>query len=245
MMGISVIVVMAGATIVVALVALWQYQVQSDYVLQNTPKLCCFGHMWYLGKDARQGMYLKFVIQHTDYNNGQPFNITINFQGFNQTKHYWAADVIIDSNTTQHLAGIWNLDDNLGLAAYPSANTPKMMDDYMAAYNYSLVWLGQYVIKESAQSLDEPFWGRIGIEIMGLSLSNRNMSITVPAGTFTTTMVGGYGSSHLTIAFWINEDLPYPVKGTIYETVPDANAKTIHREGFSFELLKLGTWPIS
>src|SRR2546427_1492012 len=45
--------------------------------------------LWYIGKAAKQNMYVKYSIQDNDTNNGNPYEMTIYFKEYNSDKKYW------------------------------------------------------------------------------------------------------------------------------------------------------------
>ena len=52
--------------------------------------------LWYLGKAAKQNMYVKYGIQDNETNNGNPYEMTIYFKQYNSDKKYWDTQVFVD-----------------------------------------------------------------------------------------------------------------------------------------------------
>jgi hypothetical protein len=173
---------------------------------------------WYVGKGLEPNTYYTYQIQEFDTNQGRPFLMTIYFKEFDSNNNVWIAPVfVVDQgrvfNGTFHLSG-------LDLSALGSSQVPPDMQEYRNAYSNSLQWLASFVPKPG-QSLSAPFWGKIAA-IGGSPISpSGSAEVTVPAGTFDTTVVTWhYGEDN---RIWINPNMPYPVKAETFAAVTTGN----------------------
>jgi hypothetical protein len=175
-------------------------------------------NMWYLGKGVKENTYYTYKIQDHDTNQGQPFTMTIYFRDFNETGKYWIAPVfVVDKGRV--LNGTFHLSD-LDLTALGSSVIPEEMSPYRSAYANTLQWLESFVPKPG-QSLSAANWGKIG-SIGGSPVNPGGAAkVTVPAGTFDTTVIGYHKGVDNRI--WVNRDLPYPVKAETYADVTTGN----------------------
>jgi hypothetical protein len=174
--------------------------------------------MWYVGKGARENTYYTYKIQDHDTNQGQPFTMTIYFKDFNETGNYWIAPVfVVDRGKV--INGTFHLSD-LDLTALGSSDIPTEMSPYRSAYANTLQWLESFVPKPG-QSLTAVNWGKIG-SIGGSPVNpGGSAKVTVPAGTYDTTVIAYHKGVDNRI--WVNPDLPYPVKAETYADVTTGN----------------------
>lgn len=173
---------------------------------------------WYLGKGAKENTYYTYKIQNADTNQGQPFTMTIYFKDFNETGNYWIAPVfVVDKGNV--LNGTFHLSD-LDLTALGSSDISAEMSPYRSAYANTLQWLESFVPKPG-QSLSAANWGKIG-SIGGPPVNPGGAAkVTVPAGTYDTTLIAYHKGVDNQI--WVNRDLPYPVKAETYADVTTGN----------------------
>ncbi|HEY3527365.1 MAG TPA: hypothetical protein VGK47_14305 [Nitrososphaeraceae archaeon] len=174
--------------------------------------------MWYLGKGAKENTYYTYKIQDHDTNQGQPFTMTVFFKDFNETGKYWIAPVfVVDKGKV--LNGTFHLSD-LDLTALGSSVIPKEMSPYRSAYANTLQWLESFVPRPG-QSLSAVNWGKIG-SIGGSPVNPGGAAkVTVPAGTYDTTVITYHKGVDNRI--WVNSELPYPVKAETYADVTTGN----------------------
>lgn len=174
--------------------------------------------MWYLGKGAKENTYYTYKIQDHDTNQGQPFTMTVSFKDFNETGKYWIAPVfVVDKGKV--LNGTFHLSD-LDLTALGSSVIPKEMSPYRSAYANTIQWLESFVPRPG-QSLSAVNWGKIG-SIGGSPVNPGGAAkVTVPAGTYDTTVITYHKGVDNRI--WVNSDLPYPVKAETYADVTTGN----------------------
>jgi len=186
---------------------------------------------WFVGKGAQENTYYSYKIQNHDVNQGRPFLMTIYFKEFNDKGQYWIAPVfVVDRgkviNGTFHLSA-------LDMSALGSSDIPSEMAPYRSGYSESLQWLASFVPKPG-QSLTAPYWGKIAA-IGGEAIAPRgNAKVTVPAGTFDTTVVRWHKGADNNI--WINPNMPYPVKAETFADVTTGR----HPIQYTFELQVTG-----
>jgi hypothetical protein len=197
----------------------------------NLNKTFASGGSWYVGDGAKKDMFVKYKIQEHDTNNARPFNITIYFKDFNSTGNYWVAPTfIVDQGRV--INGTFHLSD-LDMTALGSSKIPPEMHAYRSAYTSSLTWLSAFVPKPG-QSLSAAYWGKIAA-IGGSPIQpSGKATVTVPAGTFDTTVISWHKGVDNSI--WINPDMPYPVKAQTYADVTTGNPPL----QYAFQLLELG-----
>jgi hypothetical protein len=187
--------------------------------------------LWYVGDGVKEGMYLTYRVQEQDTNGGRPFEMTIYFKDYNDTGKYWVAPTfIVDQGRV--LNGTLHLSD-LDLTALGSSQIPQEMSKYRSAYSNSLKWLSSFVPKPG-QSLSAASWGKIAA-IGGSEIKpSGKTSVTVPAGTFDTTVISWHKGvdNHI----WIKDGSPYPIKAQTFADVTTGNPPTL----FAFELLGTG-----
>jgi hypothetical protein len=186
---------------------------------------------WYVGQGATANTYFTYKIQSHDTNQGQPFTMTIYFKAYNGTGQYWIAPVYVNDQGVI-LNGTFHLTD-LDLTALGSSQIPPSMSPYRSAYETSLQWLASFVPKPG-QSLSAPYWGKIA-SIGGSPISPSGQEkITVPAGSFDTTIVSWHKGVDNKI--WIVKDMPYPIKAQTFADVTTGNPPILYQ----FELLSAG-----
>jgi hypothetical protein len=174
---------------------------------------------WYLGKGVKPGMFFIYRIQDHDTKEGQPFMMTIYFKQYDSKNQYWIAPVYIVDPIGNVIEGTFHLSD-LDLSALGSSQIPPSMIPYRGAYIDSLDWLASFVPKPGL-SLTAPYWGKI-VAIWGSAVAPGGSSkITVPAGTFDTTVVSWhYGADNL---IYVDPNLPYPIKAQTFAAVTTGN----------------------
>lgn len=186
---------------------------------------------WYVGNGVKPNMYATFKVQNHDTNQGQPFTMTIYFKDHNDTGHYWVAPVFVNDQG-QIINGTFNLSD-LDLTALGSSKIPPTLLPYKNAYASSLQWLAAFVAKPG-QSLTAQYWGKIAA-IGGSPIApSGTQTITVPAGTFPTTIIKWHKGVDNVI--WINKDFPYPIKAQTYADTTTGNPPI----QYAFELQATG-----
>ncbi|MGI0032400.1 MAG: hypothetical protein ACRD97_03905 [Nitrososphaeraceae archaeon] len=188
-------------------------------------------NLWYVGDGVKKGMYVTYKIQDQDTNAGRPFDMTIYFKDYNNTGKYWVAPTfIVDGGRV--INGTLYLSD-LDLTALGSSKIPPEMNKYRSGYSNSLKWLSAYVAKPG-QSLSSQSWGKIA-SIGGSEIKpSGKAKITVPGGTFDTTVITYHKGvdNHI----WVKDGFPYPVKAQTYADITTGNPPV----QFAFDLLSTG-----
>jgi hypothetical protein len=178
---------------------------------QGTIKSVYAANNWYLGIGVQPDTYYTYKIQDHDTNQGQPFVMTIYFKQFNTTGGYWIAPTTVVNqgnvyNGTLHLS-------DLDLTPLGSSKIPPNMRDYVSGYKDSLAWLSAFVPKPGL-SLTAPYWGKIAAIGGSAVAPGGTAKVTVPAGTFDTTLVTWhYGVDN---NIYVNTNMPYPVKAQTF-----------------------------
>ena len=166
---------------------------------------------YYLGNGVQADTYYTYKIQDHDTVQGQPFLMSIYFKQFNSTGKYWIAPTTVVYqgkvyNGTLHLS-------DLDLTPLGSSKIPPEMRDFVSGYKDSLAWLSAFVPKPGL-SLTAPYWGKIAAIGGSAVAPGGSAKVTVPAGTFDTTLVTWhYGVDN---NIYVNPTMPYPIKAQTY-----------------------------
>lgn len=192
---------------------------------------------WYVGKGAKENMYMKYQMQYYSVNNGQPFNMTIHFHKFNNTREYWLTSVLVEDGNNK--GQVFNATFHLGngnLGILPSSQIPSNMKAYQDVYSDTLDWLSASTYKGAGQSLDAKNWGRIAAPDLVIVRNLGSERVKVPGGAFDTTVFGRIDNT-TEHRVWINKDLPYPVKENFKIFNENTSAWSLKDR---FELLEVG-----
>jgi hypothetical protein len=188
--------------------------------------------LWYVGEGAKPDMYVKYRIQELDTNNGQPFDMTIYFQQ-KDDRGAWIAPTFVEYQGNVY-TGTLRLGDNLA-ALGGGSQVSDSLRPYVGAYGRSLQWLEAFTPVSHPLSLKAGSWGKIAA-IGGEEIKPQGQQkITVPAGSFDTTVVGWHKSVDNKI--WIENEFPYPIKAETFAEVATGQAPYL----FKFDLLETGT----
>jgi len=172
---------------------------------------------WYLGEGLKPGDYFEYSLCEIDLNDCTPIELRMWIKGDiqHESESLWDAKVVIfDGNKI--------IKGSMGLSKI--APEPITFDDvlsqYAIAFKSSIAWLGAFATAQEddrihgPQAFNLPAWGKIGA-IGGAQLTPiREETITIPAGTFDTIVVGWYSGDWNEI--WIVDDFPFPVKALTY-----------------------------
>ena len=186
---------------------------------------------WYVGDGVTKDMYVTYRIQEHDTNNARPFDMTIYFKEFNTTGNYWVAPTfVVDEGRVYN--GTFHLSD-LDLTALGSSVIPPEMHKYRGGYTSSITWLSAFVPKPG-QSLTAAYWGKIAA-IGGEAIAPKGKAtVTVPAGTYETTVISWHKGADNFI--WVKPGFPYPVKAETYADVTTGKPPV----QYAFQLLATG-----
>ncbi len=188
--------------------------------------------LWYVGEGAKQDMYVKYRIQEYDTNNGAPFDMTIYFKEKNADGN-WVAPTFVEYKG-EVFNGTLILGDNLA-ALGGGSQVPDDMRVFVGGYGRSLQWLEAFTSVSKPLSLKAGSWGKIAA-IGGEELKPQgSQQVTVPAGTYDTTVVGWHKG--VDNKMWILNEFPFPVKAETFVEVASGQPPT----QFKYELLATGT----
>ena len=189
---------------------------------------------WYLGIGAQPDTYYTYKIQDHHTNQGQPFLMTIYMKQFNSTGGYWIAPTTV-VNQGKVYNGTLHLSD-LDLTPLGSSKIPPDMRDFVSGYKDSLAWLSAFVPKPGL-SLTAPYWGKIAAIGGSAVAPGGTAKVTVPAGTFDTTIVTWhYGQDN---NIYVNPNMPYPVKAQTFAATTGGTPPI----QYAFELQATGHGP--
>jgi hypothetical protein len=188
--------------------------------------------LWYIGEGVRQNMYVKYQIYDFDAADSRPFMMTIYFKE-KDSDGKWVAPTWIEYDNHVY-KGTLKLGSNLARLAGGSG-IPSEMNQFLGEYDRSLQWLEAFTPQEQPKSLNDPSWGVPACngceEIKPLGKE----PVTVPAGTYDTTLVGWH-MGQVDNKIWILNEFPYPVKAQTYVNVTAGTPPTL----FKFDLIETG-----
>lgn len=130
---------------------------------------------------------------------------------------YWIVPVIVKNYRGETINGTFNLREN-DFDVLSSSNVSKTLEPYQDAFRRSLSFFSYFATQENPKSLLSPHWGKLQSPFSLGNNSTQPKNITVPAGTFNgTQLISFYGrpDANASNGFWINKDLPYPIKATM------------------------------
>lgn len=188
--------------------------------------------LWYPGEGVEQDMYVKYKIQHLFTNDGREFELTLYFQEQDQDGDWIVPAFVVDQGRVT--TGTFKLAENMAYLAGAS-QVPDDMQEYVGAYSSTLHWLDASTTKSNPKSLKQTSWGKLGCIGCEDIKPRGEAQVTVPAGTYTTTIVGWhYGQSDSQI--WILNEFPFPVKALTYAAVTTGSPPV----EMAYELLETG-----
>jgi hypothetical protein len=193
---------------------------------------------WYPGKGVRQDMYVKYNIEHYDFNQRQPYVMTLYFQQQDQDGN-WIVPAYVEANG-RVLQGTLKLSDTM--SPLLGGEVPQEMRQFISGYQSSLTWLDAFTTISAPLSLTAGSWGKIA------SIGGSEVK---PAGTQQVTFAGaqslcGASSCDATRVtwhkgvdsnVWVVSDFPFPVKAETFADVTTPPAPIQYR----FELLETGS----
>jgi hypothetical protein len=168
---------------------------------------------WYPGKGLKQGDYFSYNVCFTDWHNCAPLQMS--FWVKNQTSDGSGWNLVfltVDGAIVQE--GIMTIGN---ITPDPETFDPNI-SDYAAVYRSTVSWLDAFATSDSPKTFDVPAWGRTG-SVGGQSVGPLDHeTITEPAGTFDTWVVGWH-KGNADNKIWIDSSLPFPVKANVYVDV--------------------------
>ncbi len=199
-----------------------------------------YSENWYLGEGLKEGDYFEYFLCHTDYNDCAPIKLKMWIKGTipYESGTLWDAKVaIFDGNKI--------IIGSMGLGKI--APEPVIFDDnifeYAIMFKTSVTWLSVFATASEGIHGPKEFksssWGNIGgwgIGGIGGPFPLRAETISIPAGTFDTVVVGWNTNefSYKDAEFWIVDDFPFPVKAILHEL---SSVDTSENLMYEFELL--------
>jgi hypothetical protein len=187
--------------------------------------------IWYPGEGIQQDTFFKYSIKEYDTNDGAEYEMTMWFQE-QQDGDWIVPTFVVDKGRV--IEGTMKLSDSMQYLAGGSTVPPEM-NDYIGGYSGSLHWVDSFSTKTDPKRLSDANWGRTG-SIGGSDLVPKGKeTVTVPGGTFETTVLvlhKGQADSKI----WVVNEFPFPVKALFF-TDTTAGAPEIQ---FEFELLETG-----
>ena len=194
--------------------------------------------IWYVGKNAKPGLYLKYAIQENSTGNDiKEYDMTLYFRNHDNSSSHWIVPVYVNDHQGKVVNGTFTIEDDFMIATSVSGASASM-ERYRLAYNSSLDWISGFFAKEEGLRLGSLFdWlGSIDRQTIQRD-SDQPYTISIPAGNFSTWSyyLINKSSPEGIYRIWINKDLPYPVKGQGLSSNSPSDY-TI----YSFELLAYG-----
>ncbi len=184
---------------------------------------------WYPGEGLKQGDYYRYNVCWTDWHNCAP--LEIDFWVKNQTSdgNGWNLEFLaIDGSIVQK--GIVSIGTVTPDPTYSDSNVA----DYSNVFKNTVAWLDAFSTKALPQTLGSPSWGRTG-SVGGQNVAGMGQtSLTVPAGTFNTWILGWHKGIDNQI--WIAPELAFPVKAIVYTDVTSG----VPPPDYTLTLLKTG-----
>jgi hypothetical protein len=186
---------------------------------------------WYPGEGIQQDTFFKYKIKEYDTINGAEYEMTMWFKE-QQDGDWIVPTFVVDQGRV--INGTMKLSDSMQYLAGGSTVPPEM-NDYIGGYSGSLHWIDSFSTKRDPRGLSDANWGRTG-SIGGSDLVPKGKeTVTVPAGTYETTVLvlhKGQADSKI----WILNEFPFPIKALFFT---DTTAGTPEIQ-FEFELLETG-----
>ncbi|MEK6877524.1 MAG: peptidase, partial [Thermoproteota archaeon] len=184
---------------------------------------------WYVGEGLQEGDYFRYNLCQVDYKSCTQFEIDFWVKG--KTAHGdWDMQVLVKEGNK-----VVKGDMQVGRIAPEPIGFSDDIGPYASAYKSSIAWLSGFATRLDPKDFAAPAWGKIGsIGGMQVGPTGQKETVTVPAGTFDTIVVGWHKSSDNKI--WVAPNMPFPVKAL---TFVDVNAGTIPVQ-YQFELLEYG-----
>ena len=194
--------------------------------------------VWYPGEGVRQDMYVKYRIEHYDFNQRQPYVMTLYFQQQDQDGN-WIVPTTVETNG-EVLQGTLKLSDTM--SPLLGGEVPQEMRQFVSGYQSSITWLDAFTTVSAPLSLTAGSWGKIA------SIGGSEVR---PTGTQQVTFEGaeslcGASSCDATLVswhkgvdsiVWVVNEFPFPVKAETFADVTTPPAPIQYR----FELLETGS----
>jgi len=188
---------------------------------------------WYLGEGLKEGDYFEYSLCEMNLNDCSPITLKMWIKGDiqNISETLWDAKVLVQDEGKI-------IKGSMGLGKI--APEPILFDDdlfeYTSAFKSSLTWMSAFATGNENDRIHGPqefrsaIWGKLG-PIGGGSdaqlITSRVETITTPAGTLETIVVGWYSGNDNEI--WLVDDFPFPVKALTYAGITEGNAPIMYQ----------------
>lgn len=190
---------------------------------------------WFVGEGLKKGDYFEYDFCHLDLNNCAPITMKFWIRGEVQkgTETLWDAVVVIEDGNRIEKGSM-----ELGKTAPEPVSQSENLIDYARAFKSSIAWLSAFATGNTDSHIHGPkefrdnAWGKIGAIGGAQLIPVRAETVSVPAGTYESVVVGWYSGENNRI--WLVDDFPFPVKALAYAWVTTGIAPV----QYEFELLE-------
>ena len=177
---------------------------------------------WWLGEGLKQGDYFSYRICHVEYLECTTIQADLWIQGEKQvgSESKWLAKAVIYDGGKIFKGEI----EFSQVVAEPSGSSPDYMAPYSSALKSSISWLSAFATSnpegsdKGPKEFNRPSWGKIanigGEQVKPMEIE----SITVPAGSFDTIIVG-WKTGGAQSKIWVVDDFPFPIKALTWTHV--------------------------
>ena len=175
---------------------------------------------WYVGENLKKGDYFVYDMCELDLNDCAPVTIKFWIRGDIKkgSETLWDTVVLVNDGN-KIIKGTMGL----GKVAPEPVSQSDDLFDYALAFKSSLAWLSAFATADPHDLIHGPkefrakAWGKIGAIGGAQLIPLATQTISVPAGTFDTVVVGWYSGNENRI--WIKDDFPFPIKALTYAWV--------------------------
>jgi hypothetical protein len=194
--------------------------------------------VWYPGIGVRQDMYVKYSIEHYDFNQRQPYVMTLYFQQQDEDGN-WIVPTYVEADG-RVLQGTLKLSDTM--SPLLGGEVPQEMRQFVSGYQSSLTWLDAFTTVSAPLSLTAGSWGKIA-SIGGSEVRPAGAEQVTFAGAQTVCGAPSCDATRITwhkgvdSNVWVVNDFPFPVKAETFADVTTPPAPIQYR----FELLETGS----
>ncbi len=186
---------------------------------------------WYVGEGLKQGDIFSYKLCHTDYKDCSEFLMELWIEGDIQiaSETLWLSQTKVSENN-KLVKGVMHL----GKVAAEPVYSSQEIASYKSAFRTSVAELAAYssILQPGNLTLGDNWYKDMKFIPIGAIPTNiiaiENEKITVPAGTFDTTVLS-YTNTHDKI--WVVDDFPFPIKAETWEERDEPKTKR-----YQFEL---------
>ena len=191
---------------------------------------------WYVGEGLKQGDFFSYRMCHVDYKECTDFELDMWIKGDIQvgSETKWLAEVVVyDGNKII----VGNME--LGKVAPEPTGGSEELGLYRGAFKSSIAWLSAFATSDDSaggkgpKAFSAQSWGKIG-NIGGEQIIPTAIeTVTVPAGTWETVLVGWKTGGYVS-EVWIVDGFPFPIKAATLTHVSEG----IPPPEYTFQLLE-------